>query len=1427
MFATAQKANAKPSNSSLFQRDKGNDAFIQPKLNIGKAGDVYEVEADRVADTVVARANGQRNPFFGASLAIQRKTQEEDVQEKRSEGEKEAFQIQQKPFVETITPLVRRQPQEEGLQENAEDNAQLKEEAQLQKRSDAGAGPEEFSSLEGNLNSSKGGGSPLPAATKSEMESGFGTDFSGVRVHNDSNASQMSQNLGAQAFTHGNDIYFNEGKYNPQSSSGKHLLAHELTHTVQQRCSVQRKPISISPAPKMIQGFGIVDLIPNWIINNARHIPGYTLFTVLISYDPLLGQAVTRTPINLIEGLMGLVPFGTAIFDKLQELSILQKTFDWISGQLNRLHLTAQGLLDLVEEAWNEVSFPYTNIISVITDKFQQVIGRIENFANSLVNQVLTWIKEALIGIAEPILAENRAWSLIKKIIHYDPLRDEEVVAPTIEILEDFLLLIGKETELEQMRERGTLQETADWLDTQIGNFMSLLSQLSVLINSVWDAIKPQNLPTILDNLRELAVQTTGFLQRVWSFASTVAMQVLALLKNALLGWLNSFAAEIPGFTLMTVVLGKNPLTGEDVPRSIENIIRGFMGLVPGGEAKFQELKQSGVVPRAAGQIETLIAELGFSLAYIIQLFTDMWNSFSIGDLVDPIGAFQRTVAQFGEPISRLFIFVVKVVKVLVALILEIMGIPPDMIGNIIANAMAAFEDIKNDPIGFLLNLMNAVKNGFLQFLGNIGTHLLSGLQNWLFGTLADAGVQIPSDLSIRSLLGMAMDVLGITVDNILERLALRIGEERMAKIRSVLDRLTGIWTFVRDVIERGPIAIWEYIQSQISNLWNIIKEGIMGFIQQKVIQQAIGWLLSFLDVTGILPVIRGVQSIFNAIMSFIEKLREILGIINSFVAGVADIARGSIVTASAFLETGLADGVPVAISFLAKQLGLGNISEKIAEMIENAREMINGAIDWLIERALAAGTAFLNALDLGGDSDEAQNLEETHNPEKAVQIQAGLNFARTEEARIAVDGKITRAQAGEVATAVRQNHPVFTSFNVIDGDDSWNYKYTASPEEELDTAITKADDDSEKLQFVKKYLGNKVVDNDGIPLKTFINDLKTDINKVDENQVYILDNRATGYKFRRGAGFGVEYPMLFIENNEGAVGILKEGESKAYVPLHKNYIPDKIKMVKAGTIYTATYTTKPFDGVIRDEKPPSFEIKISFNEVLNDNPNSTETRNVKGDNLTFKPEGNPRGATDSAGNGFDNAHLIGDRFGGSGRNAALNIYPSSPRYNRRAMLGVENQMAAIFSKGAKSYDLTVNATIQHEKDNNLKTILAEEFDEDNANKKGGKFEGLSAEEAETKLIGVLQKEINKDLKEVPGQFTQVTYASSDHQFNKNAFDSDEGSKGDVENEKEREFDVHNFDVENKNVTLGEDSSYKSVIEQMESSDNRNTEENA
>lgn len=95
--------------------------------------------------------------------------------------------------------------------------------------------------IENNIDQAKGGGRSLDSIVQARMENTFGTDFSGVRIHTGSHADSLNRSLHAKAFTTGRDIFFGEGNYNPGSSAGRELLAHELTHVVQQSDDVQPK----------------------------------------------------------------------------------------------------------------------------------------------------------------------------------------------------------------------------------------------------------------------------------------------------------------------------------------------------------------------------------------------------------------------------------------------------------------------------------------------------------------------------------------------------------------------------------------------------------------------------------------------------------------------------------------------------------------------------------------------------------------------------------------------------------------------------------------------------------------------------------------------------------------------------------------------------------------------------------------------------------------------------------------------------------------------------------------------------------------------------------------------------------------------------------------------------------------------------------
>ena len=190
-------------------------------MQVNQPGDAFEKEADRVADRVV----NQRT----AENLVQSK--EEDCVQCLDEKEKEE-------------KVQKQAEEEEPVQmqtEEEEEKIQTKSEA-----SDAGSVKPEIAQ---NINNSKGGGESLSPGVRPELETAIGADFSGVKIHRDKNAAELNDAIGAQAFTTGEDIYFNEGKYRPETSTGKHLLAHELTHVVQQNAGLKQPDIQKQPAP--------------------------------------------------------------------------------------------------------------------------------------------------------------------------------------------------------------------------------------------------------------------------------------------------------------------------------------------------------------------------------------------------------------------------------------------------------------------------------------------------------------------------------------------------------------------------------------------------------------------------------------------------------------------------------------------------------------------------------------------------------------------------------------------------------------------------------------------------------------------------------------------------------------------------------------------------------------------------------------------------------------------------------------------------------------------------------------------------------------------------------------------------------------------------------------------------------------------------
>ncbi|CAG0953874.1 hypothetical protein METP3_00372 [Methanosarcinales archaeon] len=224
--ASHSQSISSPVEQILFlQRTIGNQAVgrliksgaLQAKLKIGQPGDMYEREADRIAEQVMRMPE----PQVSTETKVSNPARNNPIQRKC-------------PGCNKGTKI--------GKEE---------EEEKLQKKEASGSTHEVTHGVENSISALRGGGQPLPEYVGAFYGQRFGHDFSNVRVHTDSRADASTRSVDAFAFTLGSDISFRSGHYSPHTQTGQRLLAHELTHVVQQRggsasLGIRRAPFGIA-----------------------------------------------------------------------------------------------------------------------------------------------------------------------------------------------------------------------------------------------------------------------------------------------------------------------------------------------------------------------------------------------------------------------------------------------------------------------------------------------------------------------------------------------------------------------------------------------------------------------------------------------------------------------------------------------------------------------------------------------------------------------------------------------------------------------------------------------------------------------------------------------------------------------------------------------------------------------------------------------------------------------------------------------------------------------------------------------------------------------------------------------------------------------------------------------------------------------------
>ncbi len=499
----------------------------------------------------------------------------------------------------------------------------------------------------------------------------------------------------------------------------------------------------------------------------------------------------------------------------------------------------------------------------------------------------------------------------------------------------------------------GIFDKVGSWIEGQLKSLGITGAAIRAAIDRFLDSLGWRDIFSLGSVWNRAKAIFTDPISRILAFARGLFSKILEMVQEAVLKPLAALAAQTPFYTLLKAVLGKDPVTGEKFEGGAAEVIGGFMTMI-GQQELWQNIQRANAIPRAFAWFKTAMKGLVGLVSSIPTRFIDGLKSLEIMDFVVLPRAFAKIGSVIGSFLADFGSWALGTVIDLLKIIVEVVA--PAVLPYI-AKAAGAFNTILRNPIGFVGNLVKAAMQGFRQFASNFLTHLQASLVGWLTGAMAGANIYIPQGLNLREILKFVLSILGLTWANIRAKLVRATNETTVVALETGFD-------IVRTLVTEGPAAAWQKIIEVIGNLKQMAIDAIMDFVKSRVVQAAVTRLLSMLSPAG--AFIQAIIAIYNTIMFFVERLRQIAAVAASFIDSIAAIASGSLGAAANRVETTMAGLLTLVISFLARIAGLGRVSDAVTNLINRIRAPIDRALDavvnWIVTQARRLGRFLLQA---------------------------------------------------------------------------------------------------------------------------------------------------------------------------------------------------------------------------------------------------------------------------------------------------------------------------------------------------------------------------------------------------------------------------------------------------------------------------------
>ncbi|MDQ2809032.1 MAG: hypothetical protein M3Z04_19330, partial [Chloroflexota bacterium] len=258
--------------------------------------------------------------------------------------------------------------------------------------------------------------------------------------------------------------------------------------------------------------------------------------------------------------------------------------------------------------------------------------------------------------------------------------------------------------------------------------------------------------------------------------------------------------------------------------------------------------------------------------------------------------------------------------------------------------AGGALGRIVADPGAFLGNLLRGLQAGFQQFAAHLGSHLQTGLQDWLFGQLGGAGLQLPDKLDAGGVFSIVLQLLGLGIGQLRALLVKRLGPQAGALLDEAGTLLTAL-------VQGGLQGLWSEVQDQLGDLKDLVLNGVRDWAITKVVGAAVTKIIAMFTPAG--AIFELLQTIWNVFQFVTERLSQLRALGEAVLGALEAIAGGQVDGVAGKIESVLTSGLSVVLSLLANLVGLGGVSSKIHDTLTKIRTRIDTAIDALLDKLI------------------------------------------------------------------------------------------------------------------------------------------------------------------------------------------------------------------------------------------------------------------------------------------------------------------------------------------------------------------------------------------------------------------------------------------------------------------------------------------